>query len=88
MFLDIDASAQGRALNLILLRILVVESRMPLRYGGGIPMAKQAAEIIPLGLEKVSINAAALACPTLIRVMLEAIGGQSVVVRSTCDVSG
>lgn len=84
MFLDIDASAQGRAPNLTLLRNLAVESRMPLCYGGGISTAKQAAEIIALGFEKVSISSAALARPTLIREMAEAIGGQSVVV--TLDV--
>lgn len=84
MFLDIDASTQGRAPNLTLLRSLAVESRMPLCYGGGISTAAQAAQIITLGFEKVSISTAALARPALIREMTEAIGGQSVVV--TLDV--
>lgn len=84
MFLDIDASAQGCEPNLTLLRSLAVESRMPLCYGGGITDAAQAARIIALGFEKVSISAAALARPALIREMADAIGGQSVVV--TLDV--
>lgn len=84
MFLDIDASAQGRAPNLALLRSLAVESRMPLCYGGGISSAAQAAQIIALGFEKVSISASALARPALIREMAEAVGGQSVVI--TLDV--
>lgn len=84
MFLDIDASALRRAPNLALLRSLAVESRMPLCYGGGISSAEQAAQIIALGFEKVSISASALARPTLIREMAEAVGGQSVVV--TLDV--
>lgn len=84
LFLDIDASAQGRPPNLPLLRSLAAESRMPLCYGGGISSAEQAAQIISLGFEKVSISASALARPDLIREMAEAVGGQSVVV--TLDV--
>lgn len=84
MFLDIDASAQGRSPNLALLKSLAVESRMPLCYGGGIASAAQAAQIISLGFEKVSVSAAALARPALIQEMVEMIGGQSVVV--TLDV--
>lgn len=84
MLLDIDATAQGRAPNLGLLRSLAVESRMPLCYGGGVTTAAQAAQIIALGFEKVSISAAALARPGLIREMAEAVGSQSVVV--TLDV--
>lgn len=84
MFLDIDASVQGRGPNLGLLRSLAVESRMPLCYGGGITSPAQAARIIALGFEKVSISASALARPALIREMADAVGGQSVVV--TLDV--
>lgn len=84
MFLDIDASAKGQPPNLQLLRSLAVESRMPLAYGGGIQTAEQAAKIIAMGFEKVSISAAALKRPALIKEMAEAVGGQSVVV--TLDV--
>lgn len=84
MFLDIDASAQGRSPNLGLLRSFAVESRMPLCYGGGINSAAQAAQIITLGFEKVSISSAALARPALIKEIAEMIGSQSVVV--TLDV--
>lgn len=84
IFLDIDATAHGRAPNLALLKSLAVESRMPLCYGGGITSSEQAAQIIALGFEKVSISAAALTRPALIREMAEAVGAQSVVV--TLDV--
>ncbi len=84
MFLDIDASVYGRAPDVDLLRNLARESRMPLCYGGGVSSASQAALIISLGFEKVSISSAALARPALIREMAEAVGGQSVVV--TIDV--
>lgn len=84
MFLDIDASALSREPNLALLRSLAVESRMPLCYGGGINSPAQAAQIIALGFEKISISSAALARPELIRETAEAVGSQSVVV--TLDV--
>ena len=84
MFLDIDATAHGRGPEFSLLKGLAVESRMPLCYGGGITSAKQAAQIIALGFEKVSISAAALTRSALIREMAEAVGAQSVVV--TLDV--
>lgn len=84
MFVDIDATVEGRGPNLALLKTLAVESRMPLCYGGGVTSAEMAAQIIALGFEKVSISAAALARPALIREMAVAVGSQSVVV--TLDV--
>ena len=80
MFVDIDATAEGRAPNMSLLRSLAIESRMPLCYAGGVTQAEQAARIVAAGFEKVSVNAAALARPALIKEMSEAIGAQSVVV--------
>lgn len=84
IFLDIDATAQRREPDFTLLRSLAVESRMPLCYGGGITSADQATRIIALGVEKVSVSAAAIGRPRLIREMAEAVGAQSVVV--TLDV--
>ena len=72
MFVDIDATAEG------------YESRMPLCYGGGVTSAAKASRIVATGFEKVSVSAAALARPALIKEMSEAIGAQSVVV--TIDV--
>jgi cyclase len=84
MFVDIDASAQRRGPNVALLKSIAVESRMPLCYGGGITSATQAAEVIALGFEKVSISSAALTRPALIREIADKVGTQSVVV--TLDV--
>jgi cyclase len=84
MILDIDASAKRRDPMLSLLRGLAVESRMPLTYGGGVASAKQAAQIIALGFEKVSMSSAALERPQLVREVADAVGAQSVVV--TLDV--
>jgi cyclase len=84
ILLDIDATTKGRAPDFDRLRSIAIESRMPLSYGGGVKTAEQAARIIGLGFEKVSVSAAALERPELIREMASAIGSQSVVV--TIDV--
>lgn len=84
MFVDIDAAVEGREPRMPLLRSLAVESRMPLCYGGGVTSAGQASRIIATGFEKVSLSSAALARPSLIKEVSEAIGAQSVVV--TLDV--
>ncbi len=81
---DIDASANKIEPDIKHLKNIAAESRMPLCYGGGITTARQAADIIALGYEKVSISAAALERPELIKEMADAVGRQSVVV--TVDV--
>jgi imidazole glycerol-phosphate synthase subunit HisF len=83
-FIDIDATSVGFEPRMPLLRSLAVESRMPLCYGGGVNSAEQASRIVATGFEKVSVSAAALARPALIREMADAIGTQSVIV--TIDV--
>jgi cyclase len=77
--LDIDARVNGAEPNYALIAKLAAECRMPLCYGGGITTAEQAARIIDLGVEKVSISAAAVANPALLTRIAAAIGRQSVV---------
>lgn len=77
--LDIDASVKGVEPNYGLIAKLAAECRMPLCYGGGITSAEQASRIIDLGVEKVSVSAAAVARPGLLGDMAAAIGRQSVV---------
>lgn len=77
--LDIDASVNKVEPNYALIAKLAAECRMPLCYGGGITTADQAARIIDLGVEKVSISAAAAANPELLTSISNAIGRQSVV---------
>jgi imidazole glycerol-phosphate synthase subunit HisF len=83
-FLDIDATVHGRDPDIDLLRSIAVVSRMPLTFGGGIKDAKTAARIIGVGFEKISVSAAAVARPALVRELADAVGSQSVVV--TLDV--
>lgn len=77
--LDIDASVNGLEPKFGLIAKLAEECRMPLCYGGGVKTAQQAARIIDLGVEKVSISSAAISNPSLLTEIASAIGRQSVV---------
>jgi len=80
IILDIDASVKGMEPNYKRIAHLAAECRMPLCYGGGVRTAEQARKIISLGVEKVSISAAAIADPMLVTRIADEIGRQSVVV--------
>ena len=77
--LDIDATVNGAAPDFGLITKLAAECRMPLCYGGGVTTAKQAAQIVGMGVEKVAVSAAAIANPGLLTEMADAVGRQSVV---------
>ncbi|MDV3458445.1 AglZ/HisF2 family acetamidino modification protein [Sphingomonas sp. HF-S4] len=77
---DIDATVQGREPDYAMIENLAAECRMPLCYGGGISSVEQAKRIMSLGVEKVSLSAAAIARPALIGEIAEQVGSQSVVV--------
>lgn len=79
MVVDIDAAVNKVEPNYALIAKLAAECRMPLCYGGGVTTAEQAARIIDLGVEKVSVSSAAVADPSLLGRMAVAIGRQSVV---------
>jgi cyclase len=80
MVLDIDATVRGAKPNYELIQHLAAECRMPLCYGGGIRTVEQATRIIKMGVEKVSLSAAAVERPALIGEIARHVGGQSVVV--------
>ena len=82
--LDIDATATGKEPDFKMIENLASECRMPLCYGGGIKTVEQAIRILSLGVEKVSLSAAAIQNPNLIKEIAEKVGSQSVVV--TLDV--
>lgn len=79
LVLDIDATVNGVEPNFDLIAKLAEECRMPLCYGGGIKTAAQAARIIDMGVEKISISSAAIANPALLGEIAAAVGRQSVV---------
>jgi imidazole glycerol-phosphate synthase subunit HisF len=78
--LDIDATANKTEPDYQMIRNLAAECRMPLCYGGGVTSLEQAVRIIKLGVEKVSVSAAAIADPDLISKIARHVGSQSVVV--------
>lgn len=77
---DIDATVEGREPDYAMIENLAAECRMPLCYGGGVSSAEQAKRIMGLGVEKVSLSAAAIARPQLIGEIAAQVGNQSVVV--------
>lgn len=77
--LDIDATVHGREPDFALIAKLAAECRMPLCYGGGVTTAAQAVRIVDMGVEKVAVSAAAIANPSLLGQMADAVGRQSVV---------
>ena len=77
---DIDATVERREPDYALIDHLAAECRMPLSYGGGVSNAEQAKRILGLGVEKVSLSAAAIARPQLVAEIATQIGNQSVVV--------
>jgi len=78
--LDILATAQHRGPNLASLSMLAEECFMPLTYGGGVATVDDIARILDCGVEKVSIQTAALADLGLIEAAANRFGEQSVVV--------
>ena len=80
MVLDIDATRENRIPNLIMIKNLADECRMPFCYGGGITTAEQARKIISLGAEKVALSHSALNNVSLCKEIGNIIGNQSVVV--------
>ena len=78
--LDIDATTSGAGPNVKLIAQFAIECRMPLCYGGGVKTARQASEIIGLGVEKIAVSSAAIEDPRLIAAMAQEVGSQSVVV--------
>jgi cyclase len=78
--IDIDATVNNQEPNYNLIEKLAYECRMPLCYGGGIKNAKQALQILSLGVEKISLSSAALDSPQLVKEISNQVGSQSVVV--------
>lgn len=77
---DIDATQEGRGPNFALIEELAAECFMPLCYGGGIRNAEDARTLFTLGVEKVSLQSAALRDPAIVRAIADTAGEQAVVV--------
>lgn len=80
IILDIDATRQGESPNFARIEQVASECFMPLCYGGGISSVDQVQRLLSLGVEKVSIQAAALDSLTLVKEIADRFGSQAVVV--------
>src|ERR1044071_8658969 len=80
VFFDITASAHGRKTMTEVIERVAEKCFMPLTVGGGIRGVDDMQTMLRAGADKVSVNSAALADPTLIRAGAEKFGSQCIVV--------
>ena len=80
VLLDITATHEGRKTLLDTVRRAAKELFVPFCVGGGIRSARDAEQVFDAGADKVSVNSAALADPTLIDAIGRSFGAQAVVV--------
>jgi len=80
VLLDITATHEGRQTLLDTVRRTARELFVPFAVGGGIRTAGDAENVFNAGADKVSVNSAALANPTLIDAIGSNFGAQAVVV--------
>jgi cyclase len=79
-FLDISASAEGKATTLEVVRATAEQVFLPLTVGGGVRSVDDVRNLLRAGADKVGINTAAVAEPELVRRTAEAFGNQVLVV--------
>src|ERR1700690_468822 len=80
VLLDISAAHERRATLLDTVRRAARQLFIPFTVGGGIRTLEDAAAVFSAGADKISVNSAALAEPTLISDIAERFGSQAVVV--------
>src|SRR5207253_8275373 len=80
VLLDISATHENRSTLLETVRKTARRIFIPFTVGGGIRSLDQAADVFDAGGDKISINSAALADPTLITRIAQRYGSQAVVV--------
>ena len=80
VLLDITATHERRAALLEVIRRTARELFIPFTVGGGVRTLPDAASIFDAGADKVSINSAAIADPSLITCIAERFGSQAVIV--------
>jgi cyclase len=84
ILLDIHATTQNRGIDFDTLEKVVSESFMPICYGGGVRSVEDMRRLYALGIEKISLGAAAFEVPGLVQQASREFGAQAVVV--TLDV--
>ena len=79
VFYDITASAEGRAIDIGMVRGVARAVRIPFAVGGGIATLDDIARVLLAGAEKVSVNSLAVARPEIIAEGARAFGSQCIV---------
>lgn len=87
-FLDITASHEGRGTMLDVVRRTAEQCFMPLTVGGGVRSPADLVQLLRSGADKVAINSAAVANPTVISECAAKGGSQAVVVAIDARKSG
>lgn len=80
VFLDISAAPEGRTTLLDVVTRTARRSFVPLTVGGGVRTDRDFRDVLRAGADKVSLNTAAVADPTLISTCAARFGRQAVVV--------
>ena len=78
-FLDVSASAEGRATTLDVVSATAEQVFVPLTVGGGVRSVEDAAVLLARGADKVGVNTAAIADPSLISRVTDRFGDQVLV---------
>jgi cyclase len=84
VLLDIEATTHHRGIDYETLEKVVSECFMPICYGGGVNTLEDMRKLFSLGIEKISLGAAAFLNPDLIKEAATEFGNQAIVV--TLDV--
>ena len=80
VFVDITATKEGRPPDFQLIDDFADECFMPLTVGGGVRTIDDIRRLLQVGADKVTINSAAIATPTLISEGAQLFGSQCIVV--------
>lgn len=80
VYLDISATKEGRSTFAELVKRIALGIDIPFTVGGGIGSVEDAARLLDAGADKVTVNSAALANPSLIGEIASRYGSQFVVV--------
>ncbi|WP_312349003.1 imidazole glycerol phosphate synthase subunit HisF [Actinomyces sp.] len=78
-FLDVSASSQGRATMLDVVSATAEQVFVPLTVGGGVRSVEDVATLLAHGADKVGVNTAAIADPSLISRVTDRFGDQVLV---------
>jgi cyclase len=80
VFLDISAAPEGRATLLDVVERTARRAFIPLTVGGGVRSVDEMRDVLRAGADRVSLNTAAVADPTLVAACATRFGSQAVVV--------